>query len=167
MLKKRLIGVVTVRQGWAVQSFGYQRYLPLGRPEVIIENLDRWGADEILVHCIDRSQNQSGPDFTLIKRIGDLGLSTPLIYGGGIRHLEDALQIVRLGAMNSINLALVGNAFAALIWWVIPIGAVLGAIIYVVWVSKFADKYANETNRSVTKFQSFQDTFRDDSTPNT
>ena len=34
----------------------------------------------------------------MIKRIGDLGLSTPLIYGGGIRHVEDALQIVRLGA---------------------------------------------------------------------
>ena len=62
--------------------------------------------------------------------------------------------------MNSINLALGGNAFAALIWWVIPIGAVLGAIIYVVWVSKFADKYANETNRSVGNFKSFQDSFR-------
>ena len=35
MLKKRLIGVVTVRRGWAVQSFGYKRWLPLGRPEVL------------------------------------------------------------------------------------------------------------------------------------
>jgi hypothetical protein len=58
------------------------------------------------------------------------------------------------------------SAFAALIWWVVPFFAVLGAIIYVTWVAKFKDKYANETNRSVTKFQSFQDSFRDDSTPN-
>ena len=50
MLNKRLIGIVTVRQGWAVQSFCYNRYLPLGRPEFIVENLDRWGADEILIH---------------------------------------------------------------------------------------------------------------------
>jgi hypothetical protein len=57
-------------------------------------------------------------------------------------------------------------AFAALIWWVVPFFAVLGAIVYVTWVAKFKDKYANETNRSVTKFQSFQDSFRDDSTPN-
>jgi len=59
------------------------------------------------------------------------------------------------------------TAFAALIWWLVPLFAVLGAIVYVIWIAKFKDKYANETNRSVTKFQSFQDTFRDDSTSNT
>jgi type II secretory pathway component PulF len=59
------------------------------------------------------------------------------------------------------------SAFAALIWWLVPFFAVLGAIIYVTWVAKFKDKYASETNRSVTKFQSFQDSFRDDTTPNT
>ena len=98
MLNKRLIGVVTVRHGWAVQSFCYNRYLPLGNPEVIIENLDRWGADEILIHCIDRSSNQMGPDFDLLERVGGLGLSTPLIYGGGIRNAEDAVKAVSLGA---------------------------------------------------------------------
>jgi cyclase len=98
VLNKRLIGVVTVRQGWAVQSFCYNRYLPLGRPEVIIENLDRWGADEILMHCIDRSSTQIGPDFSLLERVGKLGLSTPLIYGGGIRNTQDAIKAVSLGA---------------------------------------------------------------------
>ena len=98
MLKKRLIGVVTVRQGWAVQSFGYGRYLPLGKPEVLIENLDRWGADEILIQCIDRSSEHAGPDFSLIARVGALGLSTPLIYAGGIRNAEDAVKVVSLGA---------------------------------------------------------------------
>ena len=58
------------------------------------------------------------------------------------------------------------SAFAALIWWLVPFFAVLGAIIYVTWVAKFKDKYANETNRSVNKFQSFQDSFRDDTTLN-
>jgi len=57
-------------------------------------------------------------------------------------------------------------AFAALIWWIVPFFAVLGSIIYVTWVAKFKDKYANETNRSVNKFQTFQDSFRDDTTPN-
>ena len=98
MLKKRLFGVVTVRQGWAVQSMGYQRYLPLGKPEILLENLDRWGADEILIQCIDRSAAGAGPDFDLLKRVGALGLSTPLIYGGGIRHAGDAVQVVKMGA---------------------------------------------------------------------
>jgi cyclase len=98
VLKKRLIGVVTVRQGWAVQSFNYSRYLPLGKPEVLVENLDRWGADEILIQCIDRSVKQAGPDFPLLNRLGALGLSTPLIYAGGIRHTQDAIKAVSLGA---------------------------------------------------------------------
>ena len=29
MLNKRIIGMVPVKEGWAVQSFGYRRYLPL------------------------------------------------------------------------------------------------------------------------------------------
>lgn len=98
MLKKRLVGVVTVRRGLAVQSFGYRRHLPLGRPEVVVENLDRWGADEILVQVIDRSLAGAGPDLRLLERLGALGLSTPLIYGGGIRNAGDAVEVVRLGA---------------------------------------------------------------------
>ena len=98
MLKKRLIGVVTVKDGWAVQSFGYNHYLPLGKPECLIENLDRWGADEILIQVIDRSRRKSEPDFRLLANIGKLGLSTPLIYGGGIRNVADGVKLIQCGA---------------------------------------------------------------------
>ena len=98
MLKKRLIGVVTVKNGWAVQSFGYRRYLPLGRPEVMVQNLDRWGADEILVQCIDRSAFGLGPDLEVLGKISKLGIATPLIYAGGIGGREDAVKVVRYGA---------------------------------------------------------------------
>lgn len=98
MLRKRLIGVVTVRDGWAVQSFGYKRWLPLGRPEVLVANLDRWGADEILVQCIDRTSQGLGPDWALLERLGKLGLSTPMIYAGGLATAEDATRAVKLAA---------------------------------------------------------------------
>ena len=98
MLKKRLIGVVTVRNGWAVQSFGYRRYLPLGKPECLVENLDRWGADEILLSVIDRSANNLPPDFELLQRIGRLGIETPLIYAGGIRNVDDGVRVIQSGA---------------------------------------------------------------------
>ena len=98
MLKKRLIGVVTVKDGWAVQSFGYRRYLPLGKPECLVNNLNRWGADEILVQAIDRSTSCKGPDFELLERLGKLGLETPLIYAGGIRTVEEGLRSIELGA---------------------------------------------------------------------
>jgi cyclase len=98
MLKKRLVGVVTVKNGWAVQSFGYRRYLPLGKPECLVENLDRWGADEILIQVIDCSLSGSGPDFGLLKRLGELGLETPLMYAGCVRSVSDGVKLVRLGA---------------------------------------------------------------------
>ena len=98
MLKKRLIGVVTVKDGLAVQSFGYSRYLPIGRPEFLVENLDRWGADEIVVQVVDSNRSVDNHDFELITRLGKLGISTPLVYGGGIRSVTDASKIIRLGA---------------------------------------------------------------------
>ncbi len=98
MLKKRLIGVVTVKNGLAVQSFGYRRHLPLGRPEVLVQNLDRWGADEILVQCIDRSSSGLGPDLEVLGKISKLGIATPLIYAGGIGGREDAVKVVSHGA---------------------------------------------------------------------
>lgn len=98
MLKKRIIGVITVKAGIAVQSFGYRRYLPLGSPECLAENLDRWGADEILVLCIDRSHNGLGPDLALLRRLSTLCLSTPLSYGGGVHTPADAVQAIQAGA---------------------------------------------------------------------
>jgi len=96
MLRKRLLGAVVVRQGWAVQSFGYRRWLPLGKPECLVENLDRWGADGIVVLAIDRGEE--GPDLELIERLGALGLSTPLTYGGGLATEVHARAAVRAGA---------------------------------------------------------------------
>ena len=96
MKNRRIVGVITVRGGWAVQSFGYSRYLPLGRPAVIAENFDRWGADEIYLCCLDR--HGKGPDMALLDEIAKLGLTTPLLYAGGILSVDDAISVVSAGA---------------------------------------------------------------------
>ena len=98
MLKKRIIGSITVLNGWAVQSFSYNQYLPLGRPEIVAQNLDRWGADEILVQCIDRSKYSMGPDYSTISKIANAGITTPFIYSGGIKNHHDAISVIKLGA---------------------------------------------------------------------
>ncbi|MBI3430107.1 MAG: hypothetical protein HY050_08670 [Actinobacteria bacterium] len=51
-------------------------------------------------------------------------------------------------------------AFSALVWWLIPLAAVLGALGYVLWVTKFQERFRNETTRSVSQFQRFQSSFR-------
>lgn len=53
------------------------------------------------------------------------------------------------------------NAFMALIWWVIPLAGLLGALGYVVWITQFKSKFESETTRSVSQFQRFQESFRD------
>jgi hypothetical protein len=53
------------------------------------------------------------------------------------------------------------NAFLALIWWVVPATGLIGALGYVLWVTKFESKFQTETKRSVDRFQRFQDSLRD------
>ena len=53
------------------------------------------------------------------------------------------------------------NAFMALIWWVIPLAGLIGALGYVLWVTQFKSKFESETTRSVGQFQCFQDSFKD------
>ncbi|MAO34184.1 MAG: hypothetical protein CMD03_05450 [Flavobacteriales bacterium] len=98
MLKKRLTGAVTIRNGMVVQSFGYNRYLPIGKPKVVIENLDRWGIDEIFIQVIDRSAKSLEPDIELIDEIATSGILTPIMYAGGIQNEAQAAQVIRAGA---------------------------------------------------------------------
>ena len=105
MLKKRLTGAVTIRNGLVVQSFGYNRYLPIGKPKVVVENLDRWGCDEIFI----------SPLFKIIKKKGFLNISRfnylcsltkkNLIALGGINEKN-------FNQLNSVN----SNGFASISW---------------------------------------------------
>ena len=66
-----------------------------------------------------------------------------------------------MGGEKATRLALMSNAFLALIWWVVPATGLLGALGYVLWVTQFKDKYETETTRSVNQFQKFQGAFRE------
>ena len=47
--KKRLISVISILDNLVVQSKNYKNYLPIGDPKIVVENLARWGSDEIFV----------------------------------------------------------------------------------------------------------------------
>jgi cyclase len=150
VLKKRIIGVVTVKDGWAVQSIGYKKYLPLGHPERLVENLDRWGADEILLQVIDRSKDGSGPDFKMLDRIAKLGLGTPLIYGGGIRTVRDGITAIQCGADRLVLDALLVDASMIVCKLSESLGAqaLIGAT--PMQIHKGEGHYMNYRDRSVT-----------------
>jgi hypothetical protein len=53
------------------------------------------------------------------------------------------------------------SAFKALIWWLVPLAGVLGALIYILWVAKLKGRFEKGTARSVNQFERFQNSFRD------
>ncbi|MFM1789493.1 MAG: hypothetical protein RLZZ12_842 [Actinomycetota bacterium] len=48
---------------------------------------------------------------------------------------------------------------SALVWWIIPITALTGGLVYAYWVTRLKVKYENQTERSVGRFKKFQDSF--------
>ena len=97
MLKKRVVAVLLVHQGFVVQSIGFRRYLPVGSSEVCVEYLSRWGIDEIVLLDIDATPQRRAPNIELLTRVSRRAF-VPLTVGGGIRTLEDIRTLVHSGA---------------------------------------------------------------------
>ncbi len=96
-LKKRIVAAIIVKDGWAVQSLGFNRYLPVGRPDILAETLDRWLVDEIILLDISASKQGKSIDPQLVERVADR-IATPLTVGGGISTVEHVRQIIAGGA---------------------------------------------------------------------
>src|SRR5207237_6358572 len=68
-LKRRIVGVLVVKDGIVVQSIGFRKYLPVGIPEIAVEYLNRWGIDEIIVLDIDATPAKRGPSIDVLTRL--------------------------------------------------------------------------------------------------
>lgn len=92
-----MIACLLLRDGWVVQSIGFQRYLPVGTPEIQIDFLVRWGIDEIALLDLSAWRRGEGPDLERISRLSER-CRVPLTVGGGIRSFEQMRQVIRAGA---------------------------------------------------------------------
>jgi imidazole glycerol-phosphate synthase subunit HisF len=97
MLKKRLAACLVVKDGINVQSINFNRYLPIGNPEISAEYLNKWGIDEIILLDISNNKNHNSPDIEMIRRISKKCF-VPLAVGGGIKNIEDINSLIRNGA---------------------------------------------------------------------
>jgi cyclase len=97
MLKQRIIGVLLVREGIVVQSIGFKKWLPVGKPAIAVEHLNRWGIDEIALLNISP---QNVNDDSLHRMIADVApyCFVPLAIGGGIRTIAQVHDAIRTGA---------------------------------------------------------------------
>ncbi len=97
MLKNRLVACLLMRDGLIVQSLGFNRYLPIGRPRFPIEFVVRWDVDEIVLLDMSASGEQRGPDPEVLEMLSR-SCYVPLTVGGGIRSADDVRRVIRAGA---------------------------------------------------------------------
>jgi cyclase len=94
MAYKRLVGVIAVKDGQVVKSYGYRFWRPAGRLRTALMNLDRWLVDEIMILDISR---RGSVDPVVVNEIRASRISTPLAYGGGIRSPDDVNCLLAAG----------------------------------------------------------------------
>jgi imidazole glycerol-phosphate synthase subunit HisF len=97
MLKKRLIACLLLRDGLIIQSFGFQRHLPIGRARFSIEFLVKWDVDEIVLLDISASGQGRSTDSAVLEALSE-HCYVPLTVGGGIRNVKDVRSVIRAGA---------------------------------------------------------------------
>lgn len=97
MLKKRIVATLVVKDGIVVQSLGFDRYLPVGRPEIAVEFLNQWGIDEIILLDIDATRKGRPPDFAMVKD-ASIHCRVPLTVGGGVTQIAHIKQLMHCGA---------------------------------------------------------------------
>ncbi|MCU0421856.1 MAG: HisA/HisF-related TIM barrel protein [Bacteroidia bacterium] len=97
MLKKRIIATIPVIGNTAVQSIGFKKYLPLGKPDIAIEFLNQWGVDEIVVLQIDARKHEHQISAKQIQQLASKCF-VPLTYGGGVKTIDDVHLIIHNGA---------------------------------------------------------------------
>lgn len=97
MLKKRIAATLVVKNGIVVQSIGFHRYMPVGKPAVAMEFLDDWGVDEIVLLDISAAEERRAPDYSMVRDCSG-SCYVPLTIGGGIASVEHALGLIHCGA---------------------------------------------------------------------
>lgn len=116
MLKTRLIPCIVTKNDLVVQSFGFNRYLPIGNVKTTIEFFVNWDVDEIVIMDIDATRDGRGPNIDLVSWAVQ-ECFVPIVVGGGIKTLLHIQELLKAGAdkvcINSVvrdNLSFVTEA---------------------------------------------------------
>ncbi|MCX5696453.1 MAG: imidazole glycerol phosphate synthase cyclase subunit [Candidatus Omnitrophica bacterium] len=99
MLKKRLIPVLLLKNGFLVRSFKFHRHNSIGNPLIQTQRYNDWSIDELIFIDITRDgvydlrrddQKLKGVSSALeVLRVVSKTCFMPLTFGGKIRSLED------------------------------------------------------------------------------
>jgi len=97
-MRKRLVATVLVADGWIVNAYGFGRFLPVGRPRFIVEELERWEVDEICVLDVSEASTSETHAAHWTDTLKEFAGQTPVSFGGGIHSTYEARAVVAGGA---------------------------------------------------------------------
>lgn len=96
MLRPRIIPCLLVTRKGLVKTVRFAEPKYVGDPINAVKIFNEKEVDELMVLDIDASQHRTQPDYTLIQNLA-AECRMPLCYGGGIKSLEQAVRIIKMG----------------------------------------------------------------------
>lgn len=97
MLRPRVIPCLLVHNRGLVKTVNFKDPKYVGDPINAVKIFNEKEVDELIVLDIDASVEKRDPDFTLIRNLA-AECRMPLCYGGGVKSVVHAKQIINLGA---------------------------------------------------------------------
>lgn len=97
MLAKRIIPCLDVRDGKVVKGVQFRNHEIIGDIVPLAEQYALAGADELVFYDITASSDQRVVDKSWVSRIAQV-IDIPFCVAGGIKSVEDARQILEMGA---------------------------------------------------------------------
>ncbi|MBI1807118.1 MAG: imidazole glycerol phosphate synthase subunit HisF [Ignavibacteria bacterium] len=97
MLTRRIIPCLDVLNGRVVKGKKFQNLVDVGDPVELAARYSDEGADELVLLDISASLEERRPFFEIVRQVAKC-IAIPLTVGGGIRTLEDILDLLRCGA---------------------------------------------------------------------
>ena len=96
MLRSRIIPCLLLSQKGLVKTLNFKKPKYVGDPINAVKIFNEKKVDELILLDIDASKNKKPPDLKKLKIIANES-RMPLTYGGGIRTIEQARNIISLG----------------------------------------------------------------------
>jgi len=149
MLQPRITPCLLIRNKGLVKTKKFKPFKYIGDPINAVKIFNEKEADELIVLDIDATSKGLEPDFSLIKKLA-AECQMPLCYGGGIKTLEHATRIIKLGVEKvAISSAFIENS-NLLIEIITEIGSQSGVVILDVKKTIFGkyEVYINNGNTS-------------------
>ncbi len=97
MLRSRVIPCLLLQNKGLVKTVNFKNPKYVGDPINAVKIFNEKEVDELMFLDIDASKKGTEPDYALIEKIAN-ECRMPLCYGGGVKSVDQAKKIIKLGA---------------------------------------------------------------------